>query len=509
MPWILLPLLPLFTCYLAIADQLRAWPAYLLIPVAAWLGRRHGARGAITVAVGAGVALLPTFLLGPFEFGGTPDLYVMALWVSIACAAVDPLRTLIGDGRLYRSTGLFIAALVLLPMSLKLGTHAFEDGTALNLWIGPRPLFLFFLFLCGLAGFPPRHAVAALTIAALTGMAIRSFGVENSVTAAIAAGIDPEAPWINDFRVRYEWNDLANLATGLAFFFTGRLIERRRAGRQEQSATWRHAYFAVASLTALAALGTVSGQLLPRLPDAASLAGIDGDYFALPVAGFLAGLLLRHLGVAFCLGLFVALIAGSNLVAASLGYGGLSIALEQPVICLSYGMLGVSVRTLLDGAAIPFAGKRWVQYALLVFGIIAIVTSPSELADLAKALAIAVGGALVAAVAQWVRRKLGQGGIQISGEGWLMLAAIVAVTAWAALNGRAIASVLLAAAEELDVPEGMAVVILVVLLHVPVALLVAGMSACLPKVWSDLRMLAGRRRPDVMMASGSTPHKQP
>ena len=508
MPWILLPLLPLFTCYLAIADQLRAWPAYLLIPVAAWLGRRYGARGAITVAVGAAAALLPTFRFGPFEFGGTPDLYVMALWVGVACAAADPLRALIGDGRLFRSTAVFIAALLLLPMSLNLGTHELEDGTTLGLWIGPRPLFLFFLFLCGLAGFPPKRAVAALTIAALAGIAIRFFGVEDSISAPIAAAIDPEAPWINGFRLRYEWNDLATLATGLAFFFTGRLIEQRRAGSRERPVAWRHAYLAVASLTALAALGTISGQLLPRLPDAASLAGIYGDYFALPIAGLLAGFLLRHRGVAFCLGLFVVLIAGSNLVAASLGRGGIAIALEQPVICLVYGMLGIAARTLVDGAAVPFAAKRWVQYGLLVAGIIAIVASPSELADLAMSVVIAIGGALVAVAATWVRRKLAQGGIRITGEGWLMLAAILAVATWAALNGRAIASVLLAVIEEFDVSEGTAIVILVILLHVPVALLAAGLSACLPKVWSDIQTITGRSRPDVMVVSGSTPHKQ-
>lgn len=83
-----------------------------------------------------------------------------------------------------------------------------------------------------------------------------------------------------------------------------------------------------------------------------------------------------------------------------------------------------------------------------------------------------------------------------------------AVAAWIAFNGPAIASVLLAAAEEFDVSEGAAIVILVVLLQVPIALLAAGLSACLPKVWSDIRLLAGLSQPDVMVASGSTPHER-
>jgi hypothetical protein len=492
MPWILLPLLPLFTCYLAIADSLRVWPAYLLVPVAAWLGRKYGARGAITVAVGAVAALLPTFRLGAFEFGGTPDLYVIALWVAIACAAQDPLRALIGDGQLFRSTGLFIVLLVLLPMSLSLGTHELEDGTRLGLWIGARPLLLFALFLFGLAGFPPKRAIAALAIAALAGIAIRFFGIEDSVSAPIAAGIDPEAPWVNDFRLRYEWNDLAVLLTGLAYFFTGRLVDQRRARAHELSALWRHPYLTVALLTLLATLGTLAGQLLPRLPDAAQLAGIYGDYFALPVAAFLAGFLLLHRGVAFCFGLFIALIAGSNAVAFSLGQGGLSVAIEQPVICLFYGMLGIGVRELVDGAVIPFKAKRWVQYAILVAGILAIVTSSAEIIDLAATVAIAVGGALLAVAVQWFKRKLEQRRIRITGEGWLMLATIIVVVGWAALKAPAILSRLFLLAEDWDMSEGMAMIAVIVLLHVPLAFLGAGLAKCLPKVWSDIRSLTGR-----------------
>lgn len=492
MPWILLPVLPLFTCYLAIADNLRVWPAYLLVPVAARLGRRYGSRGVVTVALGAAAALLPTFRLGPFAFGGTPDLYVIALWIAFAGAARDPLQALTGDGRMFRGTGLLIAALVVLPLSLNLGTHELEDGTQLSLWVGPRPLLLFALFLFGLAGLAPARTTAAVSIAAIAGIAIRHFGFDDAVSNAIAAGIDPEAPWVNAFRLRYEWNDLAALATGLACFFAGNLVARSRAGQQDESALWRHPYLTVTLATLLAALGTLTGQLLPPLPEAASLAGLYGDYFALPVAGFLAGFLLRHTGVAFCLGLFVLLIAGSNVIAYSSGQGGLSVALEQPFICLAYGMLGTGTRSLVDGVAVPFKAKRWVQYALLVIGIIAIVTSASELTDLATSLLIAVGGALVAAGVEWLRRAMKRRGIQVSGDGWLMLATIVAVATWTILNGSAIVSTILALADELDMTEGAALIFAIVLLHIPAALAAAGLSACLPKVWSDVRMLIGR-----------------
>lgn len=493
MPWILLPLLPLFTCFLAIADDLRVWPAYLLVPVAAWLGRRYGGRGVVTVALGAAAALLPTFWFGPFEFGGTPDLYVMAVWIAIAGAARDPVRALTGDSGMFRNTALLIVALIVLPLSLRLGTHQLEDGTQLSLWIGPRPLLLFALFLFGLAGLAPRHAVA-LPVATLAGIAIHYFGVDDAISNSVATSIDPEAPWVNAFRLRYDWDDLATLATGLVCFFAGNLVAQSRAGQQEQSALWRHPYLIVTLVTLLAALGTLTGQLLPRLPDVASLTGIHGDYFALPIAAFLAGFLLRHAGVAFCLGLFALLIAGSNAIAYALGQGGLSVAFEQPFLCLAYGMLGTGTRSLVDGVVVPFKAKRWVQYALLVAGIIGIVTSASELADFLTALLIAVVGALVAAGAEWLRRAMKRRGIQISGDGWLMLAVIVACVLWAVLSAGAIVSTGQALAEELDMTEGTALIVGIVLLHIPVALGAAGLSVCLPKVWSDVRALASRAK---------------
>jgi hypothetical protein len=468
------------------------WPAYLLVPVAAWLGRRYGRHGIVTVAVGTAATLLPSFELGPFGFGGMPALYVIALWVSIACAAPDPLRALMGGGRLFRSPSLFICALILLPISLSMGLHEFEDGGALRLSLALQPLLLFSLFLFGLAGFPPKPAIAGLTAAAILGMAMRFFGLDDIVSAIPAHSTDPDAGWISDFGFRYRLDDLAALVTSLGYFVAGRLVEQCRAADQPSSSLWRHPYLAVGALTTLATLATIARQLLPPLPRIADLTGIYGDYDALIIAGFLAGLLLRHAGIALCFGLFVALVAASNAVAFMLGRGSLSVSLEQPVICLAYGTLGVATCALLAGAPIAFKGRRWVQYGLLLVGVIAIVTSSSELIELTTVLMIAIGGALVALVPQWVRRKLELRGMRITGEGWLPLAAILAILGWIAFNARAILSALLHVAEDWDISLGLAIVTMTVLLHVPAALLAAGLTRCLPKVWRDIKLLTGR-----------------
>jgi hypothetical protein len=490
MPWLLLPILPLFTCYLAITAGLSIWPAYLLIPVAAWLGRRYGTHGIITVAIGSAAALLPIFELGPFAFGGSVGIYVVALWIAIACSAPDPLQALIGNGRLFRSTPLFIAAIILLPISLGVGLHQFEDQGALRLSVALQPLLLFSLFLFGLAGFPPRRAAIGLIITAIFGIAVRSLGADEALAAFIANPGDPEAAWGMELRLGYRLDDLAALCTALACYFAGRLVEQWRAADQPESAFWRHPYATVVALTILAALGTLSGLLLPPLPRLVEVVGIHGNYDALVIASFLAGLLLRHAGIAMCLGLFLVLIAAGNLAAFMLGRGILLLSLEQPFICLAYGALGVGARALLTGAPIPFKAKRWVQYGVLVLGIIAIVTSSSELIELASVLLMAIGGALFALVIDWVRRKLGQIGIPITAEGWLELAAILALLGWVVFNSRGILSALLDMADDWEVPAGLAVVMIIVLLHIPLALLAAGLARCLPKVWSDLKVLA-------------------
>jgi hypothetical protein len=495
MPWLLVPILPLFACSMAITAGLSVWPAYLLVPVAAWLGRRYGTHGIITVAIGTAALLLPVFDLEAFSFGGAPTVYVITLWVAIASASPDPLRALIGSGRLFRSAPFFIAALVLLPMSFGFELHRFDDEGALRLSLALQPLFLFCLFLSGLAGFPPWHAAIGLILAAILGMAIRYSGVEGALAAFIANPADPDGARIGGFWFGYRLDDLAGLATAIACYLAGRLAEQWRAGDQLGSALWRHPFAAVGALTLLAALGTITGLLLPPLPAIAGLTGIYGSYDALVLAAFLAGLLLRHGGVAVCLGLFVALIAAGNAAAFMTGRGVLFVSLEQPLICLAYGALGVGTRALLAGAPIPFRARRWVQYGLLVLGIIAIVTSSSELIEFAAVLLMAAAGALLTLAIRWARRKLDLRGIRITGEGWLQLAAILVVLAWALVNGRLILQVPLDLAEDWDLPAPLAIVALIVLLHLPVALLAAGLARCLPKVWADVKLLA--RRPEA------------
>ncbi len=492
MPWMLVPLLPLLTYYGRLTDGVTLWLAWLLVPVAAWLGRRHGAQGVAATAIGALAALLPTYYADGMEFGGAPEVYVVALWVGVAAAARDPLPALIGTGRFFRHPAIFLLALILLPLSLWLGTHDFEEGASLSLSLGLRPLLLFALVLFGLAGLSTRLAVAGLVAATVAGAILRVSQLDEALSQAVSAGIDPDAPWLNRFSLHYRWDDLATLATGLACFCAGRTLQGWHAGAREGAGPWRRPLLTAAGLTLLGCCGSLVRQWLPDLPEGAAPLGLYGDYFALPVAAFMAGFLRHHLGIAVTLGVLLVLIGGNIAAAYQLERGGIGFGIEQPFLVLAFGTLGLRLRDLLDGTTTTFKAMRWVQYAILVGGVLAILSSWSDLIDLVKAVLMAVAAALFGVVVQWLRRKLEQGGIRISGAGWLPLLALLAVTLFLALNIAPIVAVLTEALDDLDFPPGMIAAGTLLLLNVPVALLAAGYATCLPKVWRDIRAMCGR-----------------
>ena len=305
-----MPLLPLLTYYGRLTDGVTLWPAWLLVPAAAWLGRRYGAQGVVATAIGALAALLPTYYADGMEFGGAPEVYVVALWVGIAAAAPDPLPALIGSGRFFRHPASFILALLLLPLSLWLGTHEFEEGASLSLSLGLRPLLLFALLLFGLAGLSTPLAMAGLVAATIAGVMLGVFQLDEALSQAVSAGIDPDAPWLNRFSLHYRWDDLATLATGLACFCAGQTLQRWRTGACNGVGPWRQPLLTAAGLTLLGCCGSLVQQWVPDLPEGAAPLGLYGDYFALPIAAFMAGFLRHHLGIAVVLGLLIAIIGG-------------------------------------------------------------------------------------------------------------------------------------------------------------------------------------------------------
>lgn len=496
MPWMLLPVLPLLTYYGRITDGVTIWPTYLLIPAAAWLARRFGIAGLVVTIIGAAAALLPIYQTDGGEFGGVPEVYVIAIWVGIAVTAVDPLRALIGSGYLFCSWFIFIPALALLPLSVGLGAHDFEDGARMSIYFNLRPLLLFALLLFGLAGLPSRIAITGLVAAAAAGIAVDHFELDQALSDALGTWTDPTAPWINHVSVHYRWDDLAALLTGLACFYAGRTLMNWRAGRSEGSGPWRWPYLAIAALTLLAVSGTIIGQLGSNPPATYDFLGLYGDYYALLIASFMAGFLRRHLGVAVTLGLLLALLAGGNAAAYLLERGSAVLAVEQPLLVITFGVLGLRLRDLVDRTTTTFKVARWMQYAVLVGGALLIMTSMSELLNLAQAVMVAIGAAVLGVAAQWLRGKLALADVHINGDGWLLLLVLLGATLFLALNFQPILATVTEALDDLDLPSGMIAAGTLVLLNVPVAVLAAGFAKCLPKAWQDIvtiRDWLGRR----------------
>ncbi|MGH6892154.1 MAG: hypothetical protein ACREEP_07840 [Dongiaceae bacterium] len=494
MPWILIPILPLLTGSIQASDRVQLWSPYLLAPLAAFLGRRYGAHGALTIAIGAIVALLPAFTAGPVQFGGVPAAYAIALWVAVVATADDPLKMLAACHRILSSSFAFVVALLSLPLFFDLGRQSFESGLEISARISLFPLFSFGMFLFGLAGFETRRAAPLLIIAAAAGIAIRGFELDTELANALSNRYAADGSWLGNVRIAYSLDNLAALIMTLAYVSGGRLLGRWREGARGESGVWRHPYLVVAGLIFLSAAGDLSWLLLPQLPPFADLLGIRGEYYALPLAAFMAGFLLGHAGIGYSLGLLVLFAVAGNgasvVGGGSMGY----VSLEEPLYCLAYGLLGLRMRDLSDGTSAVFQGKRWFLYAAIVLAILPFVTSLSDLFGVAKAGLIAVGGALLAIAARWVRDKLATNGIMLTAEGWLSLVAIIGIVIAVAAN---IESLVLGLAEYLfgqDIPLEIGALIILVALHIPLALLALWFGKILPKIRGDVRALVAFAR---------------
>jgi hypothetical protein len=230
--------------------------------------------------------------------------------------------------------------------------------------------------------------------------------------------------------------------------------------------------------------------LLPGLPPAASYFGVNGQYLALPLAAVMAGYLLGYVGIAYCLGVTVALILGINAISLLVTQQGLWIEVEQPLFCLAFGLLGLRLRDLQTGIVRTWPGRRWWFYGLLVLAVLPALFSPAELFDLVWPFVAAVGAALLAAGMDWLRRRLNLTGVTLTGEGWLKLAVAITVLAAIIVNARYLLEGLLAEADSFDLPMEIALPVALVLLHLPLAYLAYVLTQVWPKVAGDVRSIA-------------------
>ncbi|MDY0870433.1 hypothetical protein [Dongia rigui] len=467
MPWVLVPILPLLLYNSPQFNGVSLSLPYLLIPLGAWLGRRHGVPGFVTLALGGIAALGPSLDLNGGYIGGGAAQYIVALWVCRAALSEQLVQALIGSGSVLRRPWVLAIVLILLPCSFALGRHDLGNDVALDFYVSLLPLFFFVLFLLGAARCQVGLIIGGLMVATLAGVAL---------------GLHfPEAR-----EIRYRLDNLATLVTAAGWFLAGRCVtEGGDAGNP-----WRYSWAMVAFFALVALLWQFTWALLPDRQTVPEYIGLGGRYAALPLAALMAGYLLGYAGIGYCFLITVALIVLGNLAVLLTARGGLAIDLEQLLFCLAFGYLGLRLKDAQTGLRTSWPSRRWHLYGWLVILFLPALFSIDELIKTLWPFVVAVAAALLAAIIEWIRRRLKLQNVTLNGEGWLKLAVAVLVVAAVAGNLPGLLDSLIWAAEDYDIPVQIALPVILVLLHLPLAYLARVLIAVGPKITGDLRSIA-------------------
>jgi hypothetical protein len=239
-----------------------------------------------------------------------------------------------------------------------------------------------------------------------------------------------------------------------------------------------------------ALLSQLTWSLPPSEPPLPQYLGLAGQYLALPLAALMAGYMLGYLGIGFCLGLTLVLLAVGNAVSLFVTQQGMWIEIEQPLFCLTFGYLGLRLKDAQTGIRRSWAWQRWFFYGLLVLTCLPALFSVDELINLVKPIALAFGAVFLAIAIEWLRRKLRLQHVTIDGEGWLKLLVALAVVAALAANVRSLFDSLFETADSFDLPVEIALPAILVVLHLPLAYLARVLMEVGPKIAGDLRSVA-------------------
>jgi len=317
-------------------------PAYLAVPIAAYLGQRYGRRALWLVALG-GLPLAPP--LEWYTFVSLPsalDVYLVALAVCALAADEHPLAE-----RAPRfGPPLLAAALVVMPWTMSI--YGFELAEMrIGVVFGFIGLLWFLLFLLGWSVFPARQAVAALALAAAVGM----------VFDMIMPEVGRHLAW------EYRLDSPAAFLIGIAYFATGRLWALMLRTRTVPLPP-AHAYGAVLLVAAVALGYTVNRAALNAIGfEAHALPRwgyVLGAPLGLPIAGLLGGLLLGQRGIAVAV-LAVPVFWALDAFALSgfrLPLNEFAAALHQPLAVLAFGLLGLAMGRRALGTEMPGQVRR-------------------------------------------------------------------------------------------------------------------------------------------------------
>ena len=429
--WLLLFAAPFLAFELRFNSDSGFAALYLLVPLAALLGRRYGVTGVLSVALG-GLAFVPSIYVethgGAYAdrvwFGDSPVLYLIALVVAAIAAARRPLLDCLHwpeDDR--AATRLTFFAPFLLVLGLKVGpAEVQERAIQLSFSVEFELLVYFLLFAMGARG----ARMGALLLGLVTAGAMTWALDLNSLL--------PE--WHPGFYIWIATLDPIDVLVALSAFSAGAAMTAFLRGDQ-LSAFWRQPYWTATALVFLWFGPDPIAQIHLKATPAIYIRILEAQV-ALPLAAFMAGLLRGARGVNFVTALATVL----TLVAAFVAELGVHrfayVALDAPFAAAAYSVLGgrvagtVTVSSALRPLRIP------------CFLVLVLVTGNAILGDGGTVRGVATGVFVVGSLAILIaalrlRRAMADTAFAITSEKWLGFATILALAVAVVAHHEAIA----------------------------------------------------------------------
>jgi hypothetical protein len=428
--WI--PVILILSFSAALTDTIRLGGPYAVIPLAGWLGAAYGRQGFWAVLLGG--LLLPLGLyLGPNSTGLHLDVYLIALLVCRMGAARWPLAKWVP---VFGSKKLWVAAFVLLPLSVVIYDGELIDDLPVRLGFDLYGLFLLWLFAIGVAGRRGRAVAIGLAAAAAVGMVLDMFGWPPKADAILDArraylpvlGLTE----LKRLGVDYGLNSPLGWLTGMGYFWSGRFVARLMdKGLGVLPSPWRACGWV--TLAGVLALGKWDYYLVARVLDwpRHTAFNVMGATPALILISLMAGMLLGRRGIGLTTGLVVLFWWLNGLVFSGFDFARphIIIRLQEIVYAVGFGALGVRLRDRALREETFLISRRGVWYTLLLGAVVVSVLvekSPvSEKIVLLGVCAVIIG---LAVLSRYLRKRFAAWRTQAH-SGWVSLLGVIVLAA--------------------------------------------------------------------------------
>lgn len=358
----------------------------LAVPLAAYAGRRYGVHGVIAMMLGAMLAVALPLWFAP---AGTNFLSVWLRPVLFgAASAILSVLVQSGWGSLGYTSGIFLSSLIVawiasqpqpiaavlvkrvapirilvLIVLLSLVIDGWNEDRGgdirVSIWYGPFAALSILVLLLGVSESNRKWALRIMGVITVIGV---MFTLHSASLGQGSAMYERDmAPWLErvfglPWHTRFWLSQPATYFLLAACFFVGSYLRKLATSIPADIGVWRQRSLIVITLILLWGAGFLEQALVAR-KDLSIHISFTGEYLALPLAGLVAGLLMRYRGIAWCI-LLALVVSG-----AAMGFGIVFdrswwVALEAPLVVWAYGILGVYLRSLAIEAATGSATEK-------------------------------------------------------------------------------------------------------------------------------------------------------